>query len=88
MLLELMAAFAAGLGAAGLVLMANFMTGGRLPRWSMPVAAGGAMIGMAISSEMTWAARTADGLPEGVAVAETVSASVWYRPWTYVWPQA
>ncbi len=88
MFLELIATFAAGLGAAGLCLLINLATGGRLPRWAMPVAAGAAMIGVTISSEMTWASRTVDGLPESIAVAETVSESAWYRPWTYVWPQA
>ncbi len=87
MFLELIATFAAGLGAAGVVLLLNRVTRGRLPRWAMPVAAGVAMIGTAVSSEMTWASRTADGLPQGVAVAETVTESAWYRPWTYLWPQ-
>ncbi len=87
MFLELIAAFVAGLGAAGMVLLLNRATIGRLPRWAMPVAAGAAMIGMGIALEMTWAERTARGLPEGVAVAETVSESAWWRPWTYVWPQ-
>ncbi len=88
MFLELIAAFVAGLGAAGVVLLLNRATGGQLPRWAMPVAAGAAMIGMGIALEMTWAKRTVQGLPEGVAVAETVSESAWWRPWTYVWPQA
>jgi len=87
MFLELIATFVAGLGAAGIVLLVNRLSRGRLPRWAMPVAAGAAMIGTAISSEMTWATRTASGLPDGVAVAETVSESAWYRPWTYLWPQ-
>lgn len=88
MFLELIAAFVAGLGAAGIVLLLNRATGGRLPRWAMPVAAGAAMIGMGIVLEMTWANRTVQGLPDGVAVAETVSENAWWRPWTYVWPQA
>lgn len=88
MFLELIATFVAGLGAAGAVLLINLATGGRLPRWAMPVAAGAAMIGMAVTLEMTWAARTVQGLPEDVAVAQTVSENAWWRPWTYLWPQA
>lgn len=88
MFLELIATFAAGLGAAGLVLLVNLATKGRLPRWVMPVAAGAAMIGTTISSEMTWASRTVEGLPEGIAVSDTVTETAWWRPWTYVWPQA
>lgn len=87
MFLELIATFAAGLGAAGVVLLLNRITGGRLPGWAMPVAAGATMIGVAIWSEMTWADRTADALPDGIEVAETVTESAWWRPWTYLWPQ-
>lgn len=88
MFLELIATIFAGVGAAGVVLAINMATKGRLPKWAMPVAAGAAMIAMAIWSEMTWASRTAANLPDGVEVAETVTQSAWWRPWTYVWPQA
>ena len=87
MFLELIATFAAGAGAAGLVMILNMVTGGRLPRWAMPVAAGLAMIGVAISNEASWGQRTADGLPEGVVVVEEVREQIWYRPWTYLAPQ-
>lgn len=88
MFLELIATFAAGFGAAGLVLCINIITRGRLlPKWVMPVAAGAAMIGMAIWSEMTWAERTQQNFPDGVVVVEEISVSAWWRPWTYVTPQ-
>ncbi|MEL7115964.1 MAG: hypothetical protein AAGP08_10295, partial [Pseudomonadota bacterium] len=73
MFIELIATFVAGLGAAGLVLVINMLTKGRLPKWVMPVAAGAAMIGVAISNEYTWGARTADGLPDGLVVVEEVT---------------
>ena len=88
MFLELIGTIFAGLGAAGVVLLINIVTRGLLPKWAMPVAAGGAMIAMSIFLEMTWANRTAETLPEGVVVAETLSETAWWRPWTYVWPQA
>lgn len=87
MFFELIATFVAGLGAAGIVLLLGRLTGGRLPRWLTPLAAGAAMIGVAIWSEMTWGQRTAAALPESVEVAERVEESAWWRPWTYVWPQ-
>ena len=87
MFLELIATFAAGIGAAGLVLAINLTIGRRLPKWFMPLAAGAAMIGVAISNEYTWGGRTADGLPEGVVVIDDIQESRWYRPWSYVWPQ-
>ena len=88
MFYELVATIVAGVGASGAVLAINLATRGRLPKWAMPLAAGAAMIAMAIWFEMSWASRTESALPEGVVVAETVSQSAWWRPWTYVWPQA
>lgn len=87
MFLELIATFAAGFAAAGIVLGLNVITGGRLPKWVMPVAAGAAMIGVTIANEYSWGSRTAGNLPEGVVVLEEINESVWYRPWSYVWPQ-
>ena len=87
MFLELIATFAAGFGAAGVMLLLNMLTRGRLPRWAMPVAAGLAMIGVTIANEYSWGSRTADALPEGVVVIEDVTQSAWWRPWSYVWPQ-
>ena len=86
MFLELIATFAAGIGAAGLVLVINIATRNRLPRWAMPVAAGVAMIGVGIANEVSWGTRTAEGLPEGVVVVETIAETAWYRPWSYVAP--
>ena len=87
MFMELLASFAAGIGAAGLVLLLNLITGGRLPKWAMPVGAGLAMIGFAIWSEYSWAERTIGALPEGVEVIETVEESRFWKPWTYFAPQ-
>ena len=86
MFLELIATFAAGFGAAGLVLALNILTKGRLPKWAMPVAAGAAMIGVGISNEYSWGTRTVNGLPDGVVVVEQLAESNWYRPWSYVVP--
>ena len=88
MFLELIATFAAGAGAAGLVLILNMLTRGRLPRWAMPVAAGLAMLGVAIANEASWGSRTAEGLPEGVVVVDEIRETAWYRPWSYLAPPA
>ena len=87
MFFELVATFAAGIAAAGLALIANHLTGGRLPRWALPVAAGAAMLGYAVWSEYTWGPRTRAALPEGVEVLMTVEESRVWKPWTYVVPQ-
>jgi len=86
MFLELIAAFAAAFAAAGLVLGLNLLTGGRLPRWAMPLAAGAALLGYAIWSEYSWFGRVAGSLPEGVEVTFTNHAEAIWRPWTFAAP--
>jgi len=84
--LELIATVFAGIACAGVAMLLNLITGRRLPKWVMPVAAGLGMIGMTISNEYTWFDRTAERLPEGVEIAMTVQEQSWLRPWTQVWP--
>jgi hypothetical protein len=86
MFLELIAVFIAGFAGAGAVMLLNRLTGGRLPRWLVPIGAGAAMLGTTISSEYNWYGRTAGGLPEGLQVAQTVQTSAAWRPWSYVFP--
>lgn len=86
MFLELIATVFAGIAVAGMVILLNKLTGGRLPRWSSPVAAGLAMIAVTVASEYGWYERTLDGLPEGMEVAQTVENKSFYRPWTYAVP--
>ncbi|MFC6636641.1 hypothetical protein GV827_20410 [Sulfitobacter sp. JBTF-M27] len=86
MFVELIATVFAGIACAGLALLLNIITGRRLPKWVMPVAAGLGMIGMTISNEYTWFSRTAERLPDGVEIAMTVEEQSWLRPWTQVWP--
>ena len=87
MFLELIATFVAAIGAVGIVLLLNRATGGRLPRWSAPVAAGATMIAFAIWSEYSWATRTRAELPEGTTVFRSFEQSAIWKPWTYIWPQ-
>ena len=87
MFFELIATFAAGIAAAGFALIANHLSGGRLPRWALPVAAGVAMLGYTVWSEYTWGPRTRAALPEGVEVLMTVEETRVWKPWTYVVPQ-
>jgi hypothetical protein len=62
------------------------LTGGRLPRWLVPVSAGAAMLAAGISSEYSWFSRTAGNLPEGLEIAQTVESRALWRPWTYAFP--
>ncbi len=86
MFLELIGTIFAGIAVAGIVMLLGKLTGGRLPSWLTPVAAGLAMLAVTISSEYSWFSRTASALPEGLVVAQTVEKRVFYQPWTYVTP--
>ncbi len=86
MFLELIGTIFAGFAFAGVVMFLNKLTGGRLPRWAAPVAAGVGMIGMTIASEYSWYGRTQDTLPEELAIVQEVESRAFYRPWTYAVP--
>lgn len=86
MFLELIATVFAGIAMAGLVMLLNRTTGGRLPKWAMPVGAGLAMIAATISNEYSWHGRNVESLPEGMQVIQTVEKRAFYQPWTYVAP--
>lgn len=86
MFFELIAVFVAGFAGAGAAMLLRKATGGRLPRWLVPLGAGAAMLIATISSEYSWYGRTAAALPEGMAVAQTVESRALWRPWTYAFP--
>ncbi len=86
MFVELIATIFAGIACAGVAMLLNLLTGRRLPKWIMPIAAGAGMIGMTISNEYTWFDRTAERLPDGVEIAVEVKEQSWFRPWTRIWP--
>lgn len=87
MFLELFATLVMGFGVAGLVLLANKVLRGRLPRWMVPASAAISMLAFTIWSEYTWYPRTADSLPEPVIVAWSNQESAPWKPWTYAVPQ-
>ena len=86
MFVELIATIFAGIACAGLAMLANIITGRRLPKWILPVAAGAGMIATTVSNEYTWFHRTQDRLPDGLSIAMQVEESSWMRPWTQIWP--
>lgn len=86
MLFELIAVIVAGFAGAGVALLVNRVSGGRLPRWVTPVAAGAAMLAVTITNEYGWYPRTVQTLPEGLSVVMPVEDRAIYRPWTYAWP--
>ncbi|SMX30593.1 hypothetical protein TRP8649_04737 [Pelagimonas phthalicica] len=86
MFLELIAVFVAGFAGAGVMMLLAKLSGGRLPRWLIPVGAGAAMLAAGISSEYSWYARTSANLPEGIEIAQTGDSKAIWRPWTHVFP--
>ena len=86
MFLELIGTIFAGFAIAGVVMVVNKLTGGRLPRWAAPVGAGVGMIAVTVSSEYSWYDRTSGALPEGLTVIQEVENRSFYRPWTYAAP--
>jgi hypothetical protein len=86
MLLDFIATIAAGFAAAGLALIANHLSGRRLPRWIVFVVAGGAMLAFSIWNEYSWYPRVVAQLPDTVVIASAPADRVIYRPWTYIFP--
>ena len=86
MLYEFIAVIAGGFAGGGLAMLLNQLSGRRLPSWVTPVAAGIAMLAVAISNEYGWYTRTIAALPDQIVVAQTVEDQAIYRPWTYAVP--
>ena len=86
MFLELIGTIFAGFAFAGVAMLLNKLTGGRLARWAAPVAAGAGMIAMTIWSEYSWFDRTRNQLPERLTIVQEVENRAFYRPWTYAMP--
>ncbi|WP_126976926.1 hypothetical protein [Frigidibacter oleivorans] len=86
MLMDFAAMIAAGAAIAGVWLLANRLSGRRLPRWLLPAAIAAAMFSYAVWSEYTWFGRVRDALPDSVAVVLPVAEPSPMRPWTYAAP--
>lgn len=86
MALELLAAFVAAIAFAGIGLLLRKLSGGRLPKWLVPAAAGAGMIGFAVVMEYGWFGRQVAALPEGVVVVWEDQRPQALRPWTMAFP--
>ena len=86
MFFEMVATLVAGVAGAGVALILNKLTAGRLPKWVTPLGAAFAMIATTVANEYAWFGRTADNLPEGLVVVIEIENQSLYRPWTYVVP--
>ncbi|GGC80037.1 hypothetical protein [Marinobacter halophilus] len=75
-----------GLGAAGIALGIRAATAKRAPRWLIPVFAGAGMLGYLVSGEYTWFDHKQSLLPEEAVVVATEQETIFFRPWTFVFP--
>ncbi len=87
MLFEFIAALTSGFALFGVLMLVNRLTGRWMPRWAYTAAVAAGMLSYSIWSEYTWADRAI--VPgSGYVEASRNAQSVWYRPWTYIWPQS
>jgi hypothetical protein len=86
MTLELVAAIIAAVGMAGIALGLRRLTGGRLPKWSVPLAAGLGLLGFTFWNEYSWYVRVSAQLPAEMAVVWQARDGQILRPWTYAVP--
>lgn len=86
MLMDLIGTLGAGAGLFGFIIIARHLSGGRLPKWTIPAAIGAGMLLFSIWNEYTWYNRTTDALPADVVILSSPTDKVAYRPWTYVFP--
>lgn len=86
MLWTFIAVIAAGFAGAGIALLLRLVLRGHTPGWLMPLMAGGAMLAAAISMEYSWFDSQSANLADGLEVVATREQSVFYRPWTFLWP--
>ncbi|GAB2792047.1 hypothetical protein GCM10027040_17700 [Halomonas shantousis] len=86
MIWQLIAALAAGLGAAGVGLILRQLSGKRLPRWIIPALGGLGILGYQIHYEYSWFDHKRAQLPESAQVVSTEAHHMFWRPWTYLFP--
>ncbi len=87
MTLELLGAIVAGIALLGVVLFVNrVLLRNYFGRWLYTAAAAAGMLGFSLWSEYSWPSRALAAQPALVAAAHN-EHSVFYRPWTFIWPQ-
>ncbi|QYK41311.1 MAG: hypothetical protein KF887_18395 [Paracoccaceae bacterium] len=86
MLMDILAAVSAGAGIAGIVLAVRWLSGGRMPKWTIPAAIGAGIIAFSIWSEYSWFPRVSAALPAEAPIVLAPADPSPLRPWTYVFP--
>lgn len=86
MALEFFAAIVAAVALGGMAHLLRRLTGQRLPKWLVTVAAAAGLIGTTIFLEYDWFSRVSAELPAGVQVVWKSEEVMGLRPWTMVAP--
>lgn len=86
MALEFFAAIIAAVALGGVVHLLRRLTGSRLPKWLVTVAAAVGLIGTTIWLEYDWFNRVSAELPDGVQVVWKSEEFMSLRPWTLIAP--
>jgi hypothetical protein len=87
MLFNLLGVVIVGVAAGGSVLLLRRLIGRRPAGWMVPAAAGSAMLAFHLWNEYSWFQRTADALPEHVAIARRYDYQSVLQPWTLLFPR-
>ena len=56
------------------------------PRFLIPLVIGTVMLSYTIWNAYSWASRTAETLPQGVEVIEKIPRTIFWQPWTLLFP--
>lgn len=86
MLLDVVIAACAALGAVGLLFLGFRLARRKPPRWMIPVTAALGVLGVTLGLRYQWAARTVELLPSEMVVVERLTWSSALEPWSLVWP--
>lgn len=83
---HLVAVFIVGLCMGGLAYLLRKLSRQRLPKWLIPVFAGGGMLGYLAYYDYTWYDFKRSQLPAGAEVIEEHRESSFLKPWSYLHP--
>lgn len=86
MIWHLLAVFISGLALGGFGFLLIKISGNRLPKWIMPVAAGMGMLGYQAYYNYAWYDFKLGQLPERTIVIDVERNSDFFRPWSYFYP--
>ena len=82
----LVTAFVAAFAGAGAGFALRHLSGKRLPKGIVPVAAGLAMLASTVALEYGWATNMLKTLPADLVVISERQHQAWYQPWAFARP--